>query len=62
MPRRTGHLCQTDGHRLTCWISASVKQDRLDRAVRVGSAVEAELAGDYFQGKTLLSDNGASDF
>lgn len=50
MPCRTGHLRQTDGHRLTRWICASVKQDPVDRAVRIGSAVEAELAGDYFQG------------
>ena len=45
MLRRTGHLCQVGGRRLTRRIRASLKQDRLARAADVGNTIEAELAG-----------------
>ena len=49
MLRRAGNLCQTGGRRLTRRIRASLKQDRVDRAARVGSAIDAELAGGNVQ-------------
>ncbi len=49
MLRRTDHLCQVGGRRLSRRICASLTQDRVDRAVNVGSTIEAELAGGNVQ-------------
>jgi hypothetical protein len=49
MLRRSGHLCQVGGRRLTRRIRASLKQDWVVRAADVGSTIEAKLAGGNVQ-------------
>ena len=45
MLRRSGHLCQASGRRLTRRIFASLKQDQEVCMASVGSTIEAKLAG-----------------
>ncbi len=49
MLRRSGHLCQVGGRRLSRRIRASLTQDRVDRTAKVGSTIEAEIAGGNVQ-------------
>jgi hypothetical protein len=49
MVRRSGHLCQVGGRRLSRQIRASLTQDRVDRPAKVGSTIKAEIAGGNVQ-------------
>ncbi len=49
MLHRSGHLCQLGGRRLSRRIRASLTQDQVDRTAKVGSTIEAEIAGGNVQ-------------